>query len=151
PGPFRTRIKPGESFHPPTVFIGTFQGDADSAANTLRRWVRTVLNHQETIRASAYPMVVNNSWGSGMQIDESQARRMIRDSAELGFEMFHLDAGWFRGVGDWYPDPRNFPHGLAPVADYAHQFGLKFGLWMDWSQASLDDHPDSLNINDPKV
>lgn len=151
PGPFRTRIKPGESFYPPVVFIGTFQGDADSAANSLHRWVRTVLNHQETIQSPTYPLVVNNSWGSGMQIDESQARRMIRDSAELGFEMFHLDAGWFRGVGDWYPDPRKFPHGLAPVAGYAHRLGLKFGLWMDWAQASLDDHPVSLDINDPKV
>ena len=151
PGSFRTRIKPGESFYPPSIFIGTFQGDADSAANSLRRWVRAVLNRQETVQLPTYPLVVNNSWGSGMQIDESQTRRMIRDSAELGFEMFHLDAGWFRGVGDWYPDPRKFPHGLAPVADYAHQFGLKFGLWMDWAQASLDNHPGSLYINDSKV
>ena len=45
------------------------------------------------------------------------ALRMIRDSAELGLEMFHIDAGWFRGVGDWYPHPQKFPHGLAPIAD----------------------------------
>jgi len=151
PGPFRTRVKPGDSFSPPTVFIGTFQGGADAAGNSLRRWVREVLNHRETIQTPTYPMVVNNSWGSGMQIDESQARNMIRDSAELGFEMFHLDAGWFRGVGDWYPDPKKFPHGLAPTADYAHELGLKFGLWMDWAQASLDENTGSLNINDPKV
>ena len=151
PGPFRTRIKPGDSFSPPTVFIGTFRGGADAAGNNLRRWVRDVLNHRETIQSSTYPMVVNNSWGSGMQINESQARSMIHDSAELGFEMFHLDAGWFRGVGDWYPDPKKFPHGLAPIADYAHQHGLKFGLWIDWAQASLNQNPGSLYINDPKV
>ena len=151
PGPFRTRIKPGESFEPPTVFIGTFRGGADVAGNSLRRWIREVLNHPDTIQSPTYPMVVNNSWGSGMQIDEAQARNMIRDSAELGFEMFHLDAGWFRGVGDWYPNPKKFPHGLAPVADYAHQLGLKFGLWMDWAQASLDQNSGSLYINDPKV
>jgi Melibiase/Glycosyl hydrolase family 36 C-terminal domain len=151
PGPFRTRVKPGDSFNPPTVFIGAFQGGADAAGNSLRRWIREVLNHRETIQSPTYPMVVNNSWGSGMQINEAQARNMIRDSAELGFEMFHLDAGWFRGVGDWYPDPKKFPHGLAPIADYAHELGLKFGLWMDWAQASLDQNPGSLYINDPKV
>ncbi len=151
PGPFRTRIEPGKSFYPPTVFIGTFRGGADAAGNILRRWIREVLNHRDTVQSPTYPMVVNNSWGSGMQINESQARNMIRDSAELGFEMFHLDAGWFRGVGDWYPDAVKFPHGLAPVADYAHQLGLKFGLWMDWAQASLDNHPGSLSINDPQV
>ena len=151
PDPFRTRIKPGESFETPTVFIGAFQGGADDAGNHLRRWVRQVLNHRETIHSPTYPMVVNNSWGSGMQINEAEARNMIRDSAEMGFEMFHLDAGWFRGVGDWHPDPKKFPNGLAPIADYAHSLGLKFGLWVDWAQASLDDNLGSLYINDPKV
>lgn len=151
PGPFRTRLKPGESFEAPTVFLGTFHGGADAAGNTLRRWVRQVLNHPATVASADYPLVVNNSWGSGMQIEENQARNMIRDSAELGFEMFHLDAGWFRGVGDWYPDPRKFPHGLASIADFAHQSGLKFGLWMDWAQASNDSQPGSLYINDPKT
>jgi Melibiase len=151
PEPFRTRVRPGGTFNTPTVFIGAFDGGADMAGNELRRWVREVLNHKNTIQFATYPMVTNNSWGSGMQINESQARKMIRDSAELGFEMFHLDAGWFRGVGDWYPDPNKFPHGLAPIADYAHRLGLKFGLWLDWAQASLNRNPGSLYVYDPKV
>ncbi len=151
PGPFRTLLKAGESFETPTVFIGAYRGDADDAGNTLRRWVRQVLNNPAAVDDPHYPLLVNNSWGSGMAINEKQARSMIRDSAELGFEMFHLDAGWFRGVGDWYPDPQKFPHGLAAIADYAHSRGLKFGLWMDWAQASLDPHPGSLYVNDPKV
>ena len=110
-----------------------------------------MLNNPVAVRDPHYPLLVNNSWGSGMAINEKQAHAMIRDSAELGFEMFHLDAGWFRGVGDWYPDPQKFPNGLASVADYAHSFGLKFGLWMDWAQASSDQHPGSLYINDPKT
>ncbi len=79
------------------------------------------------------------------------ARRMIRDSAELGLEMFHLDAGWFRGVGDWRPDPRKFPHGLQAIAEEAHAHGLKFGLWADWAQAGVETAPGALNIRDPKV
>jgi alpha-galactosidase len=76
---------------------------------------------------------------------------MIRESAELGLEMFHIDAGWFRGVGDWYPHPQKFPHGLAPIADAAHQRGLKFGIWVDWTQAALDTEAGALNARDPKV
>ena len=141
PGPFKTYLDPGESFDAPTVFVGAFRGGPDGAGNILRRWVRDVLNNPVTVRDPEYPLVVNNSWGSGMAIDAEQARSMIRDSAELGFEMFHLDAGWFRGVGDWVPDPKKFPDGLAPIAEYAHSFGLRFGLWMDWAQAGLDSHP----------
>ena len=151
PGPFRTRLKPGGSFTTPRVFLGAFTGGPDGAGNQLRPWVRAVLNSSRTWQDPQYPLTVNNSWGSGMLIDEEHARKMIVDSAELGLEMFHLDAGWFRGVGDWYPDPKKFPHGLAAISQNAHQHGLRFGIWVDWTQAALDTDPGALNVRDPKV
>jgi alpha-galactosidase len=113
--------------------------------------VRAVLGNPLTWSDPRYPLTVNNSWGSGMQVDEALALRTIAASKQLGLEMFHLDAGWFRGVGDWYPDPVKFPHGLAPIADAAHALGLRFGLWVDWTQAALDTVPGALNVRDPKV
>ncbi|HXS76151.1 MAG TPA: glycoside hydrolase family 36 protein [Terracidiphilus sp.] len=151
PGPFRTRLSAGGSFTTPTVFLGVFTGGSDGAANQLRPWVRSVLGNPRTWKDPQYPLLVNNSWGSGMQVDEKLALRMIADSKELGLEMFHIDAGWFRGVGDWYPSPQKFPHGLAPIADEAHKQGLRFGIWVDWTQAGLDTEPGALNVNDPKV
>ncbi len=151
PGPFRTRIEPGGSFDTPTVFLGAFAGGPDGAGNQLRPWVRAVLGNPLTWKDPHYPLTVNNSWGSGMAVDEALALRMIAQSKELGLEMFHVDAGWFRGVGDWYPDPRKFPHGLAYIADAAHKQGLRFGIWVDWTQAALDTEPGALNVRDPKV
>jgi hypothetical protein len=151
PGPFRTRLEPGGSFETPTVFLGAFTGGPDGAGNQLRPWVRVVLGNPLTWKDPQYPLTVNNSWGSGMQVDEALALRMIADSKDLGLEMFHLDAGWFRGVGDWYPDPKKFPHGLTAVADEAHRQGLRFGIWVDWSQAALDTEPGALNARDPRV
>jgi alpha-galactosidase len=151
PAPFRSRLRPGDSFETPAILIGAFQGGPDGAGNVLRRWVREVLTNPATWNDPKYPYIVNNSWGNGMAVDEPLAHRMMEDSADLGLEMFHMDAGWFRGVGDWYPDPRKFPHGLAAVADDAHRHDLKFGLWVDWTQAALDTEPGALNIRDPKV
>jgi alpha-galactosidase len=151
PGPFKTRLKPGESFETPTVFIGGAVGGIDAAGNILRRWERVALTNPADWQNPNYPTLVNNSWGSGMAIDEKLALRMLSDSAELKFEMFHIDAGWFRGVGDWYPDPKKFPNGLRPIADEAHRLGLKFGLWTDWSQAALDTESGALNLRDSKV
>ena len=113
--------------------------------------MRRALTNQRAWLNPQYPLLVNNSWGSGMEIDDALARRMIRDSADLGLEMFHIDAGWFRGVGDWYPNPQKFPQGLTAIADDAHLHGLKFGIWTDWSQAALDADPGALNLRDPKV
>ena len=151
PAPFRTRLEPGESFESPVVFLGAFEHGPDSAGNVLRPWVRAVLGNPETWKNPNYPLVVNNSWGGGMAVDDAMARRMIADDANLGVDMFHMDAGWFRAVGDWRPNPQKFPHGLAAIADDAHAHGLKFGLWVDWTQAGLSDEPGALNARDPKV
>jgi hypothetical protein len=151
PGPFRTRIAPHATFATPTVFVGAGNGDLDNTGNTLRRWVRTVLNDPATLRDPHYPLVTNNSWGSAMAIDEKQAQHMIADASALGFEMFHLDAGWFRAVGDWRPDPKKFPHGLAALAHDAHRRGMKFGLWAAWSEAGDSSAKGALNADDPRV
>jgi hypothetical protein len=151
PAPFRTRLEPGEMFESPVVFLGGFQGGLDDAGNVLRRWVRAVLGNPGTWDDPNYPWVVNNSWGGGMNINEQIAMRMIRDAADLGVDMFHVDAGWFREVGDWYPNPQKFPHGLAVIADEAHKRGLKFGLWVDWTQSGLSTEAGALNARDPKV
>lgn len=151
PGPALTRLTAGGVFTAPRVFLGAFRGGPDGAGNELRPWVRQVLGWARTWADPHYPLTVNNSWGVGMSINEATARSMIADASSLGFEMFHLDAGWFRGVGDWYPDAKKFPHGLAPIAEDAHRHGMRFGLWVDWSQAGTDTEPGALNVRDPTV
>lgn len=151
PGRFTTRLAPGESFATPTVFLGATDGDVDDSGNVLRHWVRAVLNDPATLRNDAYPLLTNNSWGSAMAIDQAQALRMIDDAHSLGFEMFHLDAGWFRAVGDWRPDPKKFPKGIAWISEHAHKLGLKFGLWVDWAQAGTSHATGALNVDDLRV
>ena len=143
--PYTTKLLPGETFETPTIFLGTFHGDADDAGNILRRWIRAALNNPLTLRNPQYPFLVSNSWGSGMAINEQQAHHMIDDAHALGLDMFHLDAGWFRTIGDWTSNPDKFPNGISAVAAYAHKVGLRFGLWTDWTQAGIN------NVNDPKV
>ena len=148
---FATRVNPGEGFAAPPVFIGCYQGDVDDGANRLRRWVAARI--APPVRDERYPLLVNNSWGSGMAVDERLARKMIDESAKLGLELFHIDAGWFAGVGDWRPSPRKFPDGLGPIADYAHGKGLKFGLWVGWAQGGngVDGGHRILSVRDPSM
>jgi Melibiase/Glycosyl hydrolase family 36 C-terminal domain len=151
PGPYKTRVPPRGTFETPTIFVGAFRGGPDGAGNIVRRWVRAVLNNARTLANPSYPLLVNNSWGTGMAVDEALAHRMIEQSSQLGLEMFHLDAGWFRDVGDWQANPGKFPRGIASVADFAHQHGLKFGLWVDWTQAGTSSQPGALNVHDPAI
>lgn len=56
---------------------------------------------------------------------------------ELVPEVFWLDAGWYPcngswpNVGNWSPNPDNFPSGFKPVTDAAHKVGAKFMLWFE--------------------
>ena len=149
PGASKTRLKPGETYHYPTCFLGCYQGEVDDGCNRLHRWVETHL--RPPMPWGVTPVLVNNSWGSGMAVDETLARKMIDDCAALGIEIYQVDAGWYRDVGNWHPNPEKFPRGLAPVSDYAHSKGLKFGLWVGWTQggSSKSDDPNVLSVFNP--
>jgi alpha-galactosidase len=88
-----------------------------------------------------------------MAVDETLAKKMIDDSADLGLELFHIDAGWFRAVGDWRADEKKFPQGLAAIADAARKKGLKFGLWVGWTQGGhvQSSDPDILSVFNPAM
>jgi alpha-galactosidase len=146
---FRSGLADGERFVTPTVFVGCYRGGVDDGANRLHRFVAAHL--RPPVSDARYPLVVNNSWGSGMAVDEALARRMIDDSAVLGAELFHIDAGWFQTVGDWHPNGTKFPHGLATVADYVHSKGMLFGLWVGWTQGGTAVREmETLAVTNPK-
>ena len=132
----KTRLKPEGTYHYPTCFVGAYQGDVDEGCNRLHRWVEAHL--RPAMPWGITPVLVNNSWGSGMAVDETLARQMIDDCVALGIELYHIDAGWYEGVGNWHANPAKFPNGLENVATYAHSKGLKFGLWVGWRR---EDHP----------
>ncbi|MGH7969795.1 MAG: alpha-galactosidase, partial [Limisphaerales bacterium] len=64
---FRSRLARGERFETPVVFVGCHRGDVDDGANRLHQYVATHL--RPPVSDKRYPLVVNNSWGSGMAVD----------------------------------------------------------------------------------
>jgi len=101
------------------------------------------------------PLLVQfNSWypfPGKMTVGEM--KRCANMAAELGAEVFVLDAGWFNKtnwsaeLGDWQADPVAFPNGLKELASHAHGLGMKFGLWLEIENLGLQsqrfkEHPD---------
>lgn len=127
-----TPVAPGVALGYPPTFTGVYQGDVDDTNNRLHRWVENHL--RPAVPGGVTPLIVNNSWCLGLDINDNLSKSMIDDCASLGMEMFHIDAGWYNAVGDWHPNAAKFPNGLAPIADYAHRKNIKFGLWVAWTQ-----------------
>jgi alpha-galactosidase len=79
-----------------------------------------------------------NSWNSGIPLDEHTVTETIdamvsSGMRDAGYRYVDLDAGWAAPTrtadGRLAADPGRFPHGIAPLARYAHDRGLLLGLY----------------------
>jgi hypothetical protein len=139
-------VESNGEFQVPNTFIGLFHGDWDEAGYRTQRFVESVLA-KPAPGAKTFPYVSWDSWGYQDKIDEQTLRRNADIAANLGVQLFTVDLGWARGIGDWYADPAKFPNGLGAVSDYVHSLGMKFGLHFalaeaDASSPVLRDNPD---------
>lgn len=62
-------------------------------------------------------------------IDQETLRADLGGLAGLSFDVFQVDDGWERIVGDWEPNAK-FPAGMADLASRAADAGLRAGLWL---------------------
>jgi Melibiase len=149
---FCHRLEPGERIASPRAFMGHFEGDLDDAAVELRSLVERVFvpprPRLEFAEGAEFPYLMADSWGLEEEIDEAYVRRMIDEAAELGVELFTLDKGWERAVGDWHANDR-FPSGIRALSDHARARGMGLGLWVAFGNADPAsgvalEHPDWL-------
>ncbi|MBM3151760.1 MAG: alpha-galactosidase [Chloroflexi bacterium] len=63
------------------------------------------------------------------EINEDRLNKILGDLADLPFDVFQIDDGWQRGIGDWEPN-RKFPSGMDGMAARIQATGRKAGLWL---------------------
>lgn len=129
------RLEPGETFRtaPATVVIGNDLEEVATALTAHRRRIR---------RPHAEAPIIYNDFLNGLMADPTTARELplIAAAADLGAEVFCIDAGWYDdegggwwdSVGEWKPSVNRFPDGgLAAVIDEIRAAGLRPGLWLE--------------------
>ncbi len=145
-GPETLRVlAPGEEVRTPEVHFGGLAGDLSEMAQALhahqRRSVRPAWD------AARCGLVSYNHWSyMNHEMSEERLIREIDIAAELGADIFTIDAGWYGNLGEtwritgsWRTGTR-LPNGLAPIFAYARKKGLKCGLWL-WIEAASEDSP----------
>ncbi|MFA4028569.1 MAG: hypothetical protein GDYSWBUE_000579 [Candidatus Fervidibacterota bacterium] len=157
------RLMPSSEISSPSSFLLIFSGDLDDAGWRLHKWQEKFLCPHAP---SDFPWVQYNSWfGWTTRIDEATLMREADIAAELGCEVFVVDAGWYvgcgtgdfgHGLGNWAEHRGKFPKGLKALSDYVHQRGMKFGLWVEPERVDLETdlakrHPNWLARRDGKV
>ena len=133
---------------------GLIHGRAGRAAtNSLRRYLYQQVCPELEGRAVLPPASYDHYYGIESAIDYELLSREADGAAELGLEIFVLDAGWFKGsfpngAGNWDEvDTTKLPDGLEPLADYVRELGMGFGLWFEPERAVegtniIRDHPE---------
>ena len=130
----------------PHAVFGTTRNGLRGAAAAMRTFILRGLRGDRPFEA----LVTYNTWFTyGTRIDERSMREEMEAAAELGTELFVVDAGWYAGagrdaaddftsgLGSWRVDEERFPEGLAALTAHAHSLGMKLGLWVEPERVAL--------------
>jgi len=178
-------LRPWESVRLPSILLARTPGaNADQA----RRVVRSHLTNHVVPRTSdgkspnftAHGTMYEFLMVSPVASEKAELAALER-AAAMGFETYWVDAVWFGNtttwhdeVGNWNVRHSDFPRGLRPISDRAHELGMKFLFWMEperakphseWARAHPDlfltfaneENPDwwkrglYLNLGDPRA
>jgi alpha-galactosidase len=131
-------LSPGEAFELPEVLIQALPGsDPVLAAPDLHRYA---LRRYFAAAKPEAPVVYNTWFDTFDSLDVARMRRQLAAAADLGCEVFTVDAGWYGAgpgswaaqVGDWREKPDGAFFGkMAGFADEVRAAGLGFGLWVE--------------------
>jgi alpha-galactosidase len=137
----------GQTWTSPTAFVGLYQGDLDEAAAVQHAYQRDVLSPP---LPADFPWVQYNTWYSYVcDLRQDTLLEEARIAAELGTEIFYLDAGWWvtspsvtqdrftTGLGVWRESRAKFPDGLVAFSDRIRDLGMRFGIWVEPERVDL--------------
>jgi alpha-galactosidase len=147
----------GETISTPSVHMALFQDNDDAIVQATHDHVRNVVMPKQ-IPGRQVEIEANHR---GYLCDRENVADIIKDidvTKSVGVEMYVIDAGWYGkepnlwwdNAGDWFDGKwMEKGGGMKAISDYAHQKGMKFGLWVEIEAAGVKtdlkkNHPDWL-------
>jgi alpha-galactosidase len=112
----------------------------------MRRFVRDTV---VPATSDDFPWVQYNTWFSYFcELDHDTLLREADIAADLGVEVFYVDAGWWvgnpmrrdrfsSGLGNWTENREKFPDGLRAFADEIRARAMHFGIWVEPERVDL--------------
>ena len=149
PTTFQWQLAPGTAFQSPEAILAWSMDGFNGLSQVFHDF-----GNQLQPSLTPGPIAINTWESDFFDVDTTKVRHLIDQATDLGLEMVVVDDGWFVNrhgengqLGDWQVDLVKFPQGLRPLADQAHQQGLKFGLWLEPEMVTTNsqlyrDHPD---------
>lgn len=153
PDRFSWPLRPGERFQVPEAVLVYSEEGLNGMSRVFHKLFRSRLA-RGVWRDEPRPILINNWEATYFDFREDKIMEIASAAGELGIELFVLDDGWFgkrdddtTSLGDWYPDMKKLPGGVAGIAEKINDLGMKFGLWFEPEMTNRDSelyrkHPD---------
>lgn len=147
-------LNPNEVFQTPEFIFTLSQNGTGEASRNLQAWAR---KYQLKDGMGTRMTLLNNWENTGFNFNEEILSKLMKETKQLGADMFLLDDGWFAnkyprkndhaGLGDWEVTHDKLPGGIPALVRYAKEAGVKFGIWIEPEMVNpkselYEKHPD---------
>jgi alpha-galactosidase len=147
-------LKPGEVFTTPAFLSVLSLKGKGEASRKLHAWARTY----KLLDGKGSRLTLLNNWeATYFDFNETRLKALLKNTKELGVDLFLLDDGWFAnkyprnnddaGLGDWQENKSKLPNGIASLVSEAQANDVKFGIWIEPEMVNprselYEKHPD---------
>jgi len=141
------------------AIIGSYEKDAGewliaegSEKEVFSLYTAQLAQRLGTNRATKSPNIWCSWYSFHTHISEKNLGAVLNDLDDLPFDVFQVDDGWQRAIGDWIPNDK-FPSGMDGFAAQIRRSGRAAGLWLAPlivvpSSTLFRQHPDWLLRNE---
>lgn len=137
PQSFTFLLDPEESFEAPEAVLCYSNQGCNGMSRQLHTFIR-----EHIVRGSwknkPRPVLLNSWEAAYFDISEKKLLSLAKAGKEAGVELFVMDDGWFgdrsddsRSLGDWEPNKKKLPDGVAGFSEKINAMGLQFGIWVE--------------------
>ena len=148
------KLAPNTPFKTPSLLYSFSSEGTGNVTRNFHRWAKTY----GVYRGDRTRTTLLNNWeATYFNFNEDVLKGIIHDAADMGFELFLLDDGWFgskyprdddkAGLGDWMVNGKKLPNGIGQLVSEAKQNHIKFGIWLEPEMVNpkselYEKHPD---------
>lgn len=153
PSGFAFTLAPDETFEAPEAVMTFSHEGFGGMSRHMHQFVREHIV-RGTWKRKLRPVLLNSWEASYFDITESSLLKLAKAGKEVGIELFVMDDGWFgernddkRALGDWTPNTKKLPNGVAGLCKKINDLGMDFGIWIEPEMVNVDSdlyraHPD---------
>ena len=144
PEAFSWHLEPGETFCTPEVVMVYSPDGIGGMSRAFHRLFAGNLIRGEW-KTRKRPLLINTWEAAFFDFNTDKLLDFAAEAAHLGVELLVLDDGWFgvrdddtTSLGDWWVNDKKLAGGLPHLVEEVNRLGLKFGIWFEPENISLD-------------